>query len=118
MKKVLIVLLAMVTLAILSPISAKAEDWYMLDLGGFSYGKCFSEKGNILSSPAEKIKSLRESHSSYEVLNEVVVNGKVVEVTIYDKTSIGKYTFYRLERCQQVLNARKAKKAEELTKYK
>ena len=72
------------------------------------------EKG----SPAELIKALREGMYPYEVVNEVTVNGKVMEATIHDQWNNKAWTFYRLERCEQILNAEKAKKDRELTRYK
>jgi len=104
MKKMLIVIAVSVGLAIVAS-SAFAQDWYYLDLGGFSYNQCAPGEGR-LSSPAHLIELCYPY--PYKILNEIKVGGKVVEVTIYDGSAQAKYTFYRLERCQQVLKARQA----------
>lgn len=65
------------------------------------------------------IKAYREEKVRYDI-SEKTVKGKVVEVTIigYSRYSKSDHTFYRWERCNEVLRSLKAKEHEELKRYK
>jgi hypothetical protein len=134
MKKMLIVLLAMVVLGLFEYGNSFAEDWYLLT--GKEDNRCtkaseaklrwgttstLDQFGIHIKSPADLIKLCREWDIPYHI-DEKVVNDRVVEVAVkvYNNKvfGAGSLTFYRMDQCQKIGKEKKEKLNSELTKYK
>lgn len=111
----LISLICMVVLIFAGTASSaeKKDGWYAVDR--FS-GQCIKDKG-----PAEMIKSLKIVGVQYTAKDEVVENGKPMQVRLIldDGVTAGQIIYYRgMDRCKAQAAKNKRSNDAELNKYK
>ncbi len=119
MKRV-VLLIAIFTIIGL-PNMVRPEDWYAFS-GADNCRKLSELEGGFIKTPADFIKTYQRGQKPYKVVDDKVMNGRVVQVTVIDLTDYVSFTFYYgLDRCEKALKTKKAKQEKqdkELEKYK